>query len=68
MHEIRVTVPPDCSAEIAHIAIAAGIAHPSVYEVFVHGLKRPMHVVSAEAATPQAKAFIDSLLACPYSM
>lgn len=65
MHEIRATVPADRSGEIARIAIAAGIASASVYEVFVHGPERRMHVVSVEAATPQAKAFMDSLLASP---
>jgi hypothetical protein len=65
MHEIRATVPINRSAEIARIALNAGIASVSVYEVFVHGPEQHKHVVSVETATPQAKVFIDALLASP---
>jgi hypothetical protein len=65
MHEVRATVPVDRSAAIARIAIDAGIANVSVYDVFVHGPECPRHVVSAECSTPKAKAFIDALLASP---
>ena len=41
----------------------AGIANVSVYDVFVHGPELRKHVVSVECSTPQAKAFIDALLA-----
>lgn len=65
MHEVRATVPVDRSAAIARIALHAGIASVSVYEIFVHGPERRMHVVSAECSTPKAKAFIDALLSSP---
>ncbi len=65
MHEVRATVPVERSAAIARIAVDAGIADVSVYDVFVHGPERRKHVVSAECSTPKAKAFIDALLSSP---
>jgi hypothetical protein len=62
MHEVRATVPVERSAAVARIAIDAGIANVSVYDVFVHGSECRKHVVSAECSTPKTKAFIDSLL------
>jgi hypothetical protein len=65
MHEVRATVPVQRRAAIAQIAIDAGIANVSVYDVFAHGPERRKHVVSAECSTPKAKAFIDALLSSP---
>jgi hypothetical protein len=65
MHEIRATVPVERSAEVARIAVGVGISSPSVYEVFVHGAGERKHVVSVEASTPKAKAFLDAFLASP---
>jgi hypothetical protein len=65
MHEIRATVPVERSAEVARIALAAGIASATIYDVFVHGSEKRKHVVSVEASTPQSKAFLDALLAAP---
>lgn len=63
MHEVRATVPVARSGAVARIAMDAGIANVSVYDVFVHGPELRKHVVSVECSTPQAKAFIDALLA-----
>lgn len=63
MHEVRATVPVECSAAIARIAIDAGIRDVSVTEIFVHGPEIRKHVVSVEVSTPQARTFIDALLA-----
>ena len=65
MHEVRATVPVERSAAIARIAIDQGIAQVSMYDVFVHGPERRKHVVSVECSSPQAKAFLDALLASP---
>ena len=63
MHEIRATVPVEISSEVAAIALKAGIPHVSVYDIYVHGADEQKQVVSVEASTPKAKAFIDALLA-----
>jgi hypothetical protein len=65
MHEVRATVPVERSAAIAQIAIDSGIAQVSVYDVFVHGPECRKHVVSVECSSPQAKIFLDILLASP---
>jgi hypothetical protein len=65
MHEVRATVPVERSAAIAQIAIDSGISQVSVYDVFVHGPERRRHVVSVECSSPQAKTFLDVLLASP---
>lgn len=65
MHEVRATVPQRRSAAIARIALDQGIAQVSVYDVFVHGAGCRKHVVSVECSSPQAKAFLDALLASP---
>lgn len=65
MHEIRATVPIERSADVARIALNVGISSATVYEIFVHGAGERKHVVSVEASTPKAKAFLDAFLASP---
>jgi len=62
MHEIRVTIPPECTEEAARLAHDAGIERVSIAEVFVHGPGLQRHVLSAESSTPKARAFVDALL------
>src|SRR5437016_5028713 len=66
MHEVRVTVPEGQSKAVALLALKAGIKQVSVYTVFVHGPEERREVLSAETSTPQAKAFIESLVAAPW--
>jgi hypothetical protein len=48
------------------LALGAGIQQVSVYNVFAPGPNQRREVVSAETSTPQAKAFIDALVAAPW--
>src|SRR3954454_8881392 len=63
MHEIRVKVPQGFGPEIANVALRTGIAEASVAQLYVYGPDRQMDQVSVEVSTPQAKAFVDALMA-----
>jgi hypothetical protein len=65
MHEIRVTVPPECTEEAARLAHAAGIERVSIAEIFIHGPGLRRQVLSVETSTPKARAFVDALLNSP---
>jgi hypothetical protein len=65
MHEIRATLPPDCVAEAARLAHAAGITRVTVAEVFVHGPDAERRLVSVETSTPKARAFVEAFLNSP---
>jgi hypothetical protein len=65
MHEIRVTIPPDCVAEAARLAHAVGIKRVTVAEVFVHGPDAHRRLVSVETSTPRARAFVEAFLRSP---
>ncbi len=65
MHEIRTTVPPECVAEAARLAHAAGIERVNIAEVFVEGPNERRRMVSVETSTPQARAFVESFLHSP---
>ena len=65
MHEIRATLSPDCVAEAARLAHAAGITRVTVAEVFVHGPDAERRLVSVETSTPKARAFVEAFLNSP---
>ncbi len=65
MHEIRVTLPPDCVNEAASLAHSAGIDRVSIADVFVHGPNLRRQTVSVETSTPKAKDFVEALLNSP---
>src|ERR1700688_3709132 len=65
MHEIRATVPPECTEEAAQLAHAAGIERVSIAEIFIHGPGLRRQVLSVETSTPKARAFVDALLNSP---
>jgi hypothetical protein len=65
MHEIRATVPPECTEEVARLAHEAGIERVSIAEVFVHGPGLARQMVSVETSTPKARTFVDALLNSP---
>jgi hypothetical protein len=65
MHEIRATVPPECTEEAARLAHEAGIERVSIAEIFIHGPGLRRQVLSVETSTPKARAFVDALLNCP---
>lgn len=66
MQEVRVTVPEGLSAEVAKVAMAAGVRSVSVYQIYAHGPNEAREVVSAEVGTPVAKSFIDGLVSAPF--
>jgi hypothetical protein len=67
MHEVRATVPIGHTEAVARIAQKAGIKRVNISEILVHGAElRREHVVSVEVSTPQAKAFIDGLIASSF--
>ena len=63
MHEIRVTIPAGKASSVAQIARKAGIRQASVYSIYSYGPDEPQEVVSVEVPTPEAKNFLDALLA-----
>lgn len=65
MHEIRVTVPPDCVSEAVQLAHAAGIERVSVADVFVHGPDAHRRQLSVETSTPKARDFVEAFLGSP---
>ncbi|HEY1497466.1 MAG TPA: hypothetical protein VGF49_23070 [Candidatus Solibacter sp.] len=65
MHEIRTTIPPECVAEAARLAHAAGIERVNIAEVFVEGPNEHRRLLSVETSTPQARAFVESFLHSP---
>jgi len=65
MHEVRVTAPKGMGADVARIALAAGVPSVSVYDVYTHGPNETKEIVSAEVATPVATKFIDALVNSP---
>jgi hypothetical protein len=65
MHEIRATVPPEHTAEAVQLAREAGIGRVTVADVYVHGPDGRRQVVAVETSTPQARAFVEALLAAP---
>jgi hypothetical protein len=65
MHEIRATIPPDCVAEAARLAHAAGITRVTIAAVFVHGLDGERRLVSVETSTPNARDFVEAFLSSP---
>uniref|UniRef100_Q021I1 Threonine/serine exporter-like N-terminal domain-containing protein n=1 Tax=Solibacter usitatus (strain Ellin6076) TaxID=234267 RepID=Q021I1_SOLUE len=65
MHEIRTTIPPECVAEAARLAHAAGIERVVIAEVFVEGPNEHRRLLSVETSTPQARVFVESFLHSP---
>lgn len=63
MHEIRMTVPPEQVAETARLAHEVGIDRVSVADVYVHGPDVHRRIVSVETSTPNARRFVQALLA-----
>jgi hypothetical protein len=66
MREVRMTIPKGKSAEVARVAHALGTSQVTVYQTCVHGPDAPKEVVSVEASTPTAAAFVDALWASPF--
>ena len=62
MHEIRVTLPPDCVSEAASLAHAAGIDRVGLADVFVHGPNLRRQILSVETSTPKARKFVEAFL------
>jgi hypothetical protein len=65
MHEIRVTLPPDCVNEAVNLAHVAGIDRVSIADVFVHGPNLNRQTVSVETSTPKAREFVEAFLGSP---
>jgi hypothetical protein len=65
MHEIRATVPPEHVEETARLAHDAGIERVSIADVYIHGPDVRRQVVSVETSTPNARLFVEALLASP---
>lgn len=58
MHEIRITMPPDCVPVAVRLAQDSGISEISVAPIYVHGPEAHRRVVSVETSTPKARAFV----------
>jgi hypothetical protein len=55
MHEIRVTLPPDCVSEAASLAHAAGIDRVGLADVFVHGPNLRRQILSVETSNGKSQ-------------
>src|SRR6266576_6839039 len=62
MHEIRATLPSEHVTAAMRLAREAGIQRVSIADVYVHGPDERQQVISVEASTPKARAFVEALL------
>jgi len=62
MHEIRATLPAEHVGTAARLAHEAGIRTVAVSDVYLLGPDEGRKMVSVEASTPKARAFVDALL------
>jgi hypothetical protein len=62
MHEIRATVAPEQVEQTVSFARAVGIERVAVSEIYLYGPDSSRRIVSVEASTPRAKAFLDAVL------
>ena len=69
MRLVKVTAPRGKAADVARIAFEQGIADVSVQAVEQHkpGVEpQPRDAVDTKVSTPQAKAFVDAVIAAPF--
>ncbi|MFN8470924.1 MAG: DUF389 domain-containing protein [Anaerolineae bacterium] len=66
MRVVTVNTPEGKGMEVADLALSVGIAEASVTHAYVRGPNRPMDKVEVNTSTPNAKKFVDALMAAPF--
>jgi hypothetical protein len=66
MRLVKVSAPVGKGAQIAQLALDAGVESVSVHQVFVHGPDERHDVVDIQTSTPLAHTFVDALFAAPF--
>jgi hypothetical protein len=66
MNEIKVMAPKGKAKQVAKIALDLGIQEITVSQVYVHGPNEEKDQLGMEVSVPQARQFIDQLLAAPF--
>jgi hypothetical protein len=61
MHEVRITVPRGRGPGIAQIGLKAGLDRVTLCTGHAYGPNRDVEIVSVEASTPAARAFLDAV-------
>src|SRR5205809_3290034 len=61
MHEVRITVPRGRGPRIAQIGLKAGLDRVTLCTGHAYGPNRDVEIISVEASTPAAKAFLDAV-------
>jgi len=62
MHEVRITVPRGRGPGIAQIGLKAGLDRVTLCTGHAYGPNLDVEIVSVEASTPAAKAFLDAVI------
>src|SRR3954468_14754339 len=66
MREVRITTPATSAARIASVARSCGLDRVTEYAVYIHGPDEAQTVLSVETSTPNARRFIEALVAAPF--
>ena len=66
MRVVTVKAPEGKGMTVADLALSVGIAQASVTQVYVRGPNQTMDRVEVQTSTPNAKKFVEALMAAPY--
>jgi hypothetical protein len=66
MRLVKVKAPEGKGADVARLALQAGIKQAGSYTEYVHGPNKNSDVVDVQTSTPLAKKFIDALTSAPF--